>query len=106
MRQDGTAHDRRRKCRMTDPVPVRVRGAGPGGKAYRFETVARDIGAGGLCALAPRVMKSGEPIFLRIRFARAGSRPAQAPEFSVQGRVVRVEEQADGFFLFAVSFGV
>jgi hypothetical protein len=96
-------NDRRRKARMDDPVPVSVRGM-ESGQAYRFETVARNIGAGGLCALAPRPMKSGERLSLRIRFVRAGCKPVRAPEVAMRGLVVRVEDLPAGFCVFAVSF--
>jgi hypothetical protein len=88
---------------MDDPIPVSVRGSGCG-KSYKFETIARNIGAGGLCAFAPRVMQKGEKVSLRIRFARPGSNPPQAPEMSMRGLVLRVEERPGGFSVFAVSF--
>jgi len=95
--------DRRRKPRMDEPIPVSVRGA-ERGQAYRFETVARNIGAGGLCAVAPRPVKLGERLSLRIRFIRAGSIPVRAPEAAIRGLVVRVEDLPGGFCVFAVSF--
>ena len=94
----------RSKPRMDEPVPVRVRGSDASGKAYRFETVTRDLGAGGLSALAPRVMQPGERLSVRIRFVRLGGRAVQAPEIPLRGRVVRVEEQPGGHSMFAVSF--
>lgn len=96
--------ENRRKQRMSDPVPIIVRGVEPCGKPYRFETVARNIGAGGLCAYARRVMQKGETVSLRIRFARLGSKPIQAPEVSVRGLVIRTEDRPGGLSLFAVSF--
>lgn len=85
-------------------MPVSVSGAEPGGKAYRFKTISRDVGAGGLCAFTPRAMRPGDLVRLRIRFARAGSEPLQAAEFSLRGKVLRLEAQSGGGFLFAVSF--
>jgi len=96
--------ERRSKPRMDDPVPVKVSGSGASGKAYRFETVSRDLGAGGLRAFAPRVMQVGERLSMRIRFVRMGGRPVYAPEISLRGRVVRVEEQPGGNSIFAVAF--
>ncbi len=96
--------ERREKPRMDDAIPVSVRGFESRGKPYRFETVARDIGAGGLCAFSPRILKSGEKLLLHIRFARAGSRPAQVPEILVRGMVTRVEERPGHCCVFAVSF--
>jgi hypothetical protein len=95
--------ERRQKARMEDPVPVEVSGSSHG-EGYRFATIARNVGSGGLCAFAPRMMEPGEAVSLRIRFARPCSRPAQAPEFSVRGKVVRVERRPGDSCLFAVSF--
>jgi hypothetical protein len=96
--------ERRRKARLEYTVPLSVRGSETGGKAYRFETVARDIGGGGLCAFAPRTMHIGERVSLRVRFARPGSRTPQAPRIPLRGLVVRTEEKPSGLCLFAVSF--
>jgi hypothetical protein len=89
---------------MDDAMPVSVRGSESCGKPYRFETFARNIGAGGLCAFSPRMMKTGEKLTLRIRFAQAGSKPVRAPEILVRGMVVRVEERPGSSCVFAVSF--
>jgi hypothetical protein len=96
--------ERRRKARLYHSLPLSVRGSEASGKAYRFETITPNIGAGGLCAFAPRIMKIGERISMRVRFARIGSKLLQAPEISIRGQVVRVEERAAGYCLFAVSF--
>jgi hypothetical protein len=95
--------ERRRKDRLEYTIPLNVRGSEKGGKSYRFKTVAQNIGADGLCAFAPRRMRIGERISLRIRFAHPGS-TAQAPEISLRGRVVRTEERPAGLWRFAVSF--
>ena len=102
--QSIEGQERRRNPRMIDPVPVSVRGSELGGKRFRFETIARNVGAGGLCAYAPRLMRVGETVSMRIRFARLGSNPLQAPEISVRGLVVRTEARPGGLSLFAVSF--
>ncbi len=95
--------ERRQKPRMDDPIPVDVKGSHRG-KGYRFGTITRNLGSGGLCAFAPRMMELGEPLSMRIRFARPGSKTVQAPEVSVRGRVVRVEQRPGGFCLFAAAF--
>jgi hypothetical protein len=92
--------ERRSKPRIYVPVPLRVRGKAEGGESYEFETVARNIGAGGVCAAAPRVLMPGERLSLEIRFALAGSRPATAPVISTHGVVLRVEPLDQGRSLF------
>jgi c-di-GMP-binding flagellar brake protein YcgR len=96
--------ERRNKPRISEPVSVMVRGSDGQGRTYRFKTIARNIGSGGLCATAPRIMKAGEEITLRVRFALAGSNPTQAPAITARAVVLRVEEQFNESCVFAASF--
>ena len=96
--------ERRRKPRIYDPVFVLVRGSDASGNSYQFNTIARNIGSGGLCAYTPQVMEAGQKITLHIRFARAGSKPLDAPAIAARGVVLRVEQQFNGSYLFAASF--
>jgi hypothetical protein len=96
--------ERRKRDRLEFVLPLSVRGSGKGGAPYRFQTVTRDIGPGGLCGYAPRTMQVGENLSMRVRFARPGSKAVQAPEISVRGRVVRVEDRPTGLSMFAVTF--
>ncbi len=101
---DSVDTERRKKPRICDPIPVRVRGVGPDGEHYEFDTVARNISAGGLCAPAPRVIRVGDELTFQIRFLLAGSRPAQAPTVSARGTVLRAEAHPDGTSQFAAAF--
>jgi len=96
--------DRRLKPRLCEPIPIEVFFKGTGNNNYEFETVAKNISAGGLYAPAPRPMAIGSELEFRIRFARAGTNPPHAPEASAQGKVVRIEENQDGTCYFAASF--
>jgi hypothetical protein len=96
--------ERRGKDRLEYVLPLKVRGRDEGGRTYSFKTVARDIGSGGLCGYAPRPVRIGERLSMRVRFAHPGSGAVQAPEISVRGRVVRVEQRPTGLCMFAVSF--
>jgi hypothetical protein len=96
--------ERRQKHRINSPIQVIVRGSDSHGALYRFDAITRDIGSDGLCAMAPRVMKEGERISLRIRFAKPGSKTGQAPAVTARAVVLRVEEQPNDSSLFAVSF--
>jgi hypothetical protein len=96
--------ERRRKPRLYQSIPLAVRGQELSGNPYRFETIAPDVSASGLCAFAPRIMNLGEKVSMRIRFARLGCKPIQAPEISLRGEVVRVEPGDSGYCKFAVSF--
>ncbi len=96
--------ERREKIRIYDPIFVTVRGTDASGNPYRFNTIARNIGPGGLCAYTPQVMEAGEEITVQIRFARAGSAPSEAPVVAASAVVLRVEKQFNNSYLFAASF--
>lgn len=96
--------ERRKKIRIYDPIFVTVRGTDVSGNPYSFNTIARNIGPGGLCAYTPQVMDAGEEITVQIRFARAGSKPSEAPVVAASAVVLRVEKQFNHSYLFAASF--
>ena len=96
--------NRRKQNRLECILPLKVRGSGNERKTYRFETVVRDIGPGGLCGYAPRMMRIGETLSMRVRFARPGSSAVQAPEISVRGQVIRAEARPTALCMFAVCF--
>lgn len=95
--------ERRKKARVEGPFPLTVRGWEMGGLAYRFNTSAKNIGAGGLFATAPRLMSVGEKITILVRFALSDDR-VQAPMIAARGRVVRVEDADGDGCSFAVAF--
>jgi hypothetical protein len=96
--------DRRRYPRIYDPVPVRVRGVHAGGEQFEFDTIAKNVSAGGICAPTPHLLNVGEEVSLQIRFSRAGSSPSQAPTVSARGRILRSEQLLNGSVLFAAAF--
>jgi len=96
--------ERRSKPRLYDPIPVMVQGSEGNGELYKFDTVAQNIGPGGLSAFAPREMREGEELAVRIRFSLAGTKPIQAPVVAARAIVVRVEKLYDNACTFAVSF--
>ncbi len=96
--------DRRAKPRFCEPIPIAVYCEGGDSRGFGFETVAKNISAGGLYASAPQAIKIGSELGFRIRFARAGTDPLHAPAASARGKVIRAEEDADGTFHFAASF--
>jgi hypothetical protein len=96
--------ERRQKPRLKGPLPVTVRSINRREKPFQFHSITRDIGSGGLCAIAPSPFQPGEKINLHIRFALPGSSPAQAPAVSARAVVLRTKERPDGTCVFAVSF--
>jgi hypothetical protein len=96
--------ERRQHARLLDPLPVIIRSLKRGGKSFEFNSVTRDIGAGGLRAVAPCPLHPGEKINLHIRFAKPGSSPPLAPLVSARAVVLRAEEEPDGTCVFAAGF--
>ena len=98
--------ERRRTLRLYEPILLAVKGEQRKGDRFEFETVARDISGGGLCAVAPRILSTGDRLRFSIQFARAGTRPFHAPTVTTRGVVLRVERLSDGTFLFAAAFNM
>jgi hypothetical protein len=96
--------ERRKHPRLCDPLPVVVRSIHGSEKTFQFNSITRDIGSDGLCAVAPMSLRLGEEIDLYIRFAVPGSNPPQAPSASARAVVLRTEEWPDGTCIFAASF--
>jgi hypothetical protein len=96
--------ERRKKQRLYEPVSIIVRGSADCGQAYQFKATARNIGPGGLCAFAPRIMAVGEKVTLFVRLSLAGSNPSQSPAIAARAVVVRVDEECEESSTFAVSF--
>jgi hypothetical protein len=93
--------ERRSKPRIFNPLPLRVSGVTLQGESYEFDTIARNLGSGGFCAGAPRVLQPGEQLSLEIQFALAGSHPATAPKVSARAVVLRSEALPTGRCVFA-----
>ncbi len=96
--------ERRRTQRLYEPILLSVRGEHAKSDRIEFETITRDIGGGGLCAVSPRSLSPGDRFCFNIQFARPGTKPFHAPVVTTRGIVQRVEALADGTFLFAVAF--
>ena len=98
------SRERRQKPRLEDPIQLRVRVMKGSRPFMEFDTVALNISAGGICALAPRRINAGCRLYLNIRFALHGSTPVEAPTIAVGGVVLRAQEWPDGHSLFAAAF--
>ena len=95
--------ERRQKPRLEDPIQLRVRLMQHSAPSIEFDTVALNISAGGICALAPRRINAGCRLYLNIRFALHGSTPVEAPTIAAGGVVLRTQEWPDGHSLFAAA---
>ncbi len=91
--------DRRRHPRIYYPMPLTVRVGDS-----EFETVVRDLSAGGLCARLPVQVSVGQTLEFALEFSRAGSKPDMAPRVSARGVATRARELGHGEFEFAARF--
>jgi hypothetical protein len=96
--------ERRKNLRIYDPLPVFVYGSRVKNQTFQFDTISWDFGPGGLCAFAPYILRENEKISLRIRLARSGGNPLQAPEVVARATILRSQAIPDGSCLFAASF--
>ncbi|MDR1728356.1 MAG: hypothetical protein LBT74_10620 [Acidobacteriota bacterium] len=96
--------ERRKDTRIKDALPIFVTGRDRFGRRFSFRTATWDIGARGLRAIAPQVMRVGEELTLRIRFAKTSGTTTSAPEATAQCVVLRSEARSDGACVFAASF--
>ncbi len=96
--------ERRQKARLYEPISLTVRGESEDESRFEFETVARDISGGGLCAVSPRLIGIGTRLSFLVRFALPGTRPFRAPTITTRGLVIRSQALSDGTFLIAAVF--
>jgi c-di-GMP-binding flagellar brake protein YcgR len=96
--------ERRRNPRINDPLPIIVRNSNRCGEPYQFNSIAQDISASGICAIAPKRLKPGDKINLHIRFSLSVSNSQLAPMASARAVVLRAKERPDGTCIFAASF--
>jgi len=96
--------EKRKDTRIKDTLPVFVTGRDRAGRRYSFRTATWDIGTCGLRAIAPKMMRVGEELTLRIRFAKTSNATISAPEATAQCVVLRAEARPDGACVFAAAF--
>ena len=96
--------ERRRNPRISDPLPIIVRKNNKESKPFQFNSVAKDVSASGICAIAPQRLQPGDKINLHITFSLAGSNSVPAPAASASAVVLRTKERPDGTCVFAASF--
>jgi hypothetical protein len=87
---------RRRKSRIYQPFPVRVRGVDASGESFEVDTTLDNLSAGGVFLRLRRWVAEGSKIFLVLHLSIAREEGVQAPRVAVRGVVIRVERQIDG----------
>ena len=96
--------ERRRKPRIVEYFPVKVRGVDANGEAFELDATLDNLSAGGLYMKLTRRVESDKRLFIVIRLSAAFTDKVSAPRIAVRGRVVRSEQQSTGTYGLAIAF--
>ena len=94
--------DRRRRARVNERFPVKVRGKDTIGDRFDLETMLDNIGPKGLYVRLARSVEQGSELFIVVRLSADTS--VFAPRIAIYGEVLRAEPQPDGSCGVAVEF--
>src|SRR5207247_8661738 len=96
--------ERRRKPRIHEPFPARVRGIDWRGDPFEVEAVLDNLSAGGLYVRLKRRTEDGAKLFVLFRLATRLAPDAKGLRVAARSRVLRSEPLPDGAFGIAVVF--
>ena len=96
--------DRRRKPRIQEPFPAKVRGIDWRGDPFEVEALLDNLSAGGLYLRVNRRMEAGVRLFIFFRLATRLTPEAKGLRVAARSRVLRSEPQHDGACGVAVAF--
>jgi hypothetical protein len=96
--------ERRRKPRIFEYFPVKVRGVDASGEAFELDATIDNLSAGGLYMRLTRRMEANGRLFIVIHLSAAFTDKISAPRIAVRGRVVRAEQQSSGTYGLAIAF--
>lgn len=96
--------ERRRRPRIYECFPAKVRGKDSGGERFDIDTVLDNISSEGLYVRLARDTEIGSDMFVVVRLSSADSGQVFAPRVAIHGEVLRREPQADGSYGVAIGF--
>ena len=96
--------DRRKKPRIYEPFPVKVRGVDIGGDVFNIDAVVSNLSTGGLYLQFPQFVQPGSKVFVLIKISTAHMEKGPAPRVAARGRVLRSEPRPEGQYGLAVAF--
>ncbi len=96
--------ERRRKPRIEEPFPAKVRGIDCMGDPFEVEAVLDNVSAGGLYMRMKPCMEAGVELFIFFRLATRLTPEAKGLRVAARSRVLRSELQPDGGCGVAVAF--
>src|SRR6266508_6172788 len=94
--------ERRRKPRIYEPFPARVRGIDWRGDPFEVEAVLDNLSAGGLYLRLKQRTEAGAKLSIFFRLATRLTPEAKGLRVAARSRVVRSELQPDGAYGVAV----
>lgn len=95
--------NRRKKTRLSLPLPVTINGADASGKQFMLDTVLENISASGVYLRLSNRPEEGTTLRLLIRFSVSPD-TSQAARVAAHGDVIRIEEQKCGSYGVAIRF--
>lgn len=95
--------NRRKKPRLSLPLPVTVRGTDVRGKAFVVDTVLENISAGGAYIRISSQMELGTTLRVLVRFSTSLD-TGQGARVAAHGDVIRIEENKYGTYGVAIRF--
>lgn len=96
--------ERRRRPRIYEKFPVKVRGSDVSGNRFDTDGVLDNIGSSGLFMRVPHTLEAGAAVFIVVRLTSSDEALGSAPRVAINAEVLRVEAQADGSCGIAVRF--
>ena len=96
--------ERRKKQRVFESFPIRVRGTDANGEAFELDTVLDNISASGLYVRLPGNVERGANLFILVKLSRTDAGTDSAPLVALRGKVRRTKQESNGFWGVAVEF--
>jgi hypothetical protein len=96
--------ERRRKPRIMEYFPVKVRGVDANGEEFELDATLDNLSAGGLYIRLPRRTEADGRLFIVIRLSAAFAGKVSAPQVAVRGKVVRAEQHSSDTYGLAIAF--
>ena len=96
--------DRRKKPRIYEPFPVKVRGVDASGEVFNIDAVVSNLSTGGVYFQLPQFVEPGAKLFVLIKMSTARSETGSVPRVAARGLVLRTEPKLEGVCGLAVVF--
>ena len=96
--------ERRRRPRIRESFPAKVRGEDAYGEEFDIDTVLDNIGSKGLYLRLARNVEPGAEMLMVVRLSASQDKSVFAPTVAIHGAVLRSEPQPDGSCGLAIGF--